>query len=63
VRFQVLKVAGIKMLIMWAVEPCSLVEVEPLSDGGSRHLCDIGHFLRDCPAPVVFKELFDQLFM
>jgi hypothetical protein len=47
-RFQNLIVASMKMAVFLDVSPCSLVQVYRSSiDGGSRHLWNVGKFLRD----------------
>jgi hypothetical protein len=57
VRFQVLKVANMKMIVVLDIEPCRLVEVDDVSedddhrdDEGSTHLCNVVLLQRDYTA-------------
>jgi hypothetical protein len=53
----------LKMIVFWDVAPCSLVDIDwrfrgvyclhhryRPGDGGSKHLWNVGQFLRDCTA-------------
>jgi hypothetical protein len=42
----VLTTARMKMTVFWDVAPCSLDDNRP-DDGGSKHLRNVGQFLRD----------------
>jgi hypothetical protein len=44
-KFQVLTTARMSVTVLWYVAPCNLED-----DGGSKHLWNVGQFLRDYTA-------------
>jgi hypothetical protein len=68
VRIQVLTAANMKTTVFWDIAPCSVVEVYRLfggscclhhqSDGGSKHVWNVGKLLPDFTAQQPRRQLF-----